>query len=220
MSLQKLGLIHTSATLVAIFQNLCDELLPGVEVFNIADDSLIKDVIANGSLQPSVSRRLGCHVHCAELAGADRIMVTCSSVGEAVEAMQPFCAVPLLRVDQPMADLAVSSGKRIGVLATLSTTLLPTASLIERRAKALGTSITLESRVCDGAFEALMCGNSEKHDHLVLEHFDTLAASVDVIVLAQASMSRLITPELSERIKTPILSSPRLAINSLVAHTA
>ena len=47
-------------------------------------------------------------------------MVTCSSIGPAVEAGAKLMGVPVLRVDQPMADIAVQTGKRIGVIATLS----------------------------------------------------------------------------------------------------
>ena len=39
LSEKTLGLIHTSATLVPVFQALCQEKLSGIETFNIADDS-------------------------------------------------------------------------------------------------------------------------------------------------------------------------------------
>jgi len=62
--------------------------------------------------------------------GADYILVTCSSIGAAVEKAAETANIPVLRVDQPMADLAVQTGKRIGVIATLQTTLEPTADLV------------------------------------------------------------------------------------------
>src|SRR5918993_2813044 len=130
-----LGLIHTSATLVPVFQQLCNQLLPGIQVFNIVDDSLIKDVIAKGELTAHTARRVVDYVGSAESAGADFILVTCSSIGAAVETAATLTKVPVLRVDQPMADLAVQTGKRIGVVATLPTTLGPTSDLVNRRAK-------------------------------------------------------------------------------------
>src|SRR5262252_4466339 len=160
MKQKRLGLIHTSATLVPIFQQLCTAKLPCIETFNIADDSLIKDVIARGELTPQTARRVAAHIASAETAGADFILVTCSSIGAAVEAAAPFTAVPVLRVDQPMADKAVQMGKKIGVLATLQTTLAPTADLIRRRAAAAGRQIELVTRLCDGAFDALMGGDA------------------------------------------------------------
>lgn len=121
MNKKKLGLVHTSATLVPVFAALCGEKLPGVEVFNIADDSVVKGIIAAGSLTPTIARRVRGCLESAELAGADYIMVTCSSIGPAVEAAE-LIGVPVLRVDQPMADQAVRTGRRIGVIATLRTT--------------------------------------------------------------------------------------------------
>lgn len=212
-----LGLIHTSATLVPIFQQLCSEYLPGVNVFNIVDDSLIKDVIAKGKLAPGTARRVVDYVASAEAAGADRILVTCSSIGRAVEAAAALSSVPVLRVDQPMADLAVSKGTRIGVVATLPTTLEPTADLVKRRAQAAGKEIQLTSKLCEGAFDALMGGNPGLHDQMVAEALRELSTQVDVILLAQASMARVVDT-LSEAEKTvPIIASPPEAVRYLAS---
>jgi Asp/Glu/hydantoin racemase len=215
MTGKRLGLLHTSATLVPIFEQLCKAKLPNVAVFNLVDDSLIKDCIAHGDLRPQTARRLAHHVAAAEDAGADFIMVTCSSIGPAVETAAKLAAVPVLRVDQPMADRAVATGRRIGVIATLSTTLEPTADLIRRRAAVAGKQIELTSRLCEGAFDALMGGNPARHDALVAAALQELSSQVDVIALAQASMARVVDalPEADRRI--PILASPPLAIDYL-----
>src|SRR5687767_6134630 len=111
MSEQRLGLLHTSATLVPVFEQLCREKLPTVATFNIVDDSLIKDVIAHGQLRPATARRVVQHVAAAEDAGADFILVTCSSIGRAVETAAVLSSVPVLRVDRPMAEQAVAVGR-------------------------------------------------------------------------------------------------------------
>lgn len=210
-----LGLVHTSATLVPVFQQLCQEHLTNVEVFNIVDDSLIKDVIAKGELTPRTARRVVDHVGSAEAAGADFILVTCSSIGAAVESAMPLTKVPVLRVDQPMADLAVRTGKRIGVVATLETTLGPTSDLVRRRAMVFGKEIALTSRLCEGAFEALMGGDPEKHDEMVAGALRELSGEVDVILLAQASMARVVDKLPEKDRKIPIIASPPEAIGYL-----
>lgn len=210
-----LGLIHTSATLVPIFQQLCSQNLPGVNVFNIVDDSLIKDVIDKGKLMPGTARRVVNHVASAEAAGADQILVTCSSIGRAVEAAAALVSVPVLRVDQPMADLAVSTGRRIGVVATLPTTLEPTSDLVRRRAQAAGKEIELTSRLCEGAFEALMGGNAALHDEMVANALRELSIQVDVILLAQASMARVVDTLTEAEKAVPIVASPPQAIRHL-----
>ena len=210
-----LGLIHTSATLVPVFQQLCSEHLPDVKVFNIVDDSLIKNVISCGELTPATARRVVNYVGSAEAAGADMILVTCSSIGAAVEASAALTKVPVLRVDQPMADKAVQTGKRIGVIATLPTTLGPTSDLVKRRAAIAGKEIELVSKLCEGAFDALMSGDAATHDKMVAAALKELSAKVDVILLAQASMARVVdTLDPSDK-KIPILASPPIAIQHL-----
>jgi aspartate/glutamate racemase len=215
MATKTLGLIHTSATLVPVFQQLCAQYLPGVQVFNIVDDSLIKNVIRNNALLPETARRVVDYAGSAEAAGADFILYTCSSIGAAVETAARLTTVPVLRVDQPMADQAVRTGKRIGVIATLPTTLEPTSDLVKRRAAAAGKEIELQSRLCEGAFDALMRGDTETHDRMVAEALKELSSQVDVIVLAQASMARVVEGLNEADKKVPILSSPAIAIQHL-----
>ena len=215
MKRKKLGLVHTSATLVPVFAQLCKEKLPNVDVFNIADDSLVKGIREAGSLTATIARRVAGYLESAELAGADYIMVTCSSIGPAVEAGAKLMGVPVLRVDQPMADKAVATGKKIGVVATLSTTLEPTADLIQRRAALAGKQVDLTSRLVEGAFEALMSGDGATHDAKVATALKELSQQVDVIVLAQASMARVADSLAVADSRVPILASPGLAVDYL-----
>lgn len=215
MSRKTLALIHTSATLVPIFQQLCKAQLPDVATFNIVDDSLVAAIRRQGSLTADIARRVGAYIASAEAGGADHVLVTCSSIGPAVEASAPFAGVPVLRVDQPMADAAVQTGRRIGVIATLSTTLEPTADLVRRRAARAGREIELTARLCDGAFEALMAGDAATHDRIVAAALRELAGEVDVILLAQASMARVVDTLAPADRRVPILASPPTAIAHL-----
>lgn len=215
MKQKTLGLIHTSTTLVPVFGQLCKEKLPGVNAFNIADDSLVKGIVAAGCLTPTISRRVAGYLESAELAGADYIMVTCSSIGPAVEAAAKLIGVPVLRVDRPMAEKAVATGRKVGVIATLRTTLEPTADLISRCAAQTGKQIELTSRLCDGAFEALMSGDAASHDAKVVAVLKELSRQVDVIVLAQASMARVVATLAPEDERVPILASPGIAVDYL-----
>lgn len=215
MQQKTLGLIHTSATLVPVFAELCKKYLPDIKVFNIVDDSLIKNTIACGELTASTSRRVVNYAGSAEEAGADFILFTCSSIGPAVEAAAGLTGVPVLRVDQPMADIAVQTGKRIGVIATLSTTLEPTSDLVRRRGIAAGKEIELVPVLCEGAFDALMRGDAATHDKKVGDALKQLVNEVDVILLAQASMARVVDTLGDGEKKVPILASPPIAMEYL-----
>jgi Asp/Glu/hydantoin racemase len=215
MKPKTLALVHTSATLVPMFQQLCKEHLPNVATFNIVDDSLVRAIGAKGSLTADIARRVGAYLESAEAGGADHILVTCSSIGPAVEASAPFIGVPVLRVDQPMADQAVATGGKIGVIATLPTTLNPTTDLVQRRAKAAGKDVTVTAKLCEGAFEALMAGDAATHDSIVAAALRELVSEVDVILLAQASMARVVDTLSEADRRVPILASPPIAIQHL-----
>ena len=215
MPRQTLALIHTSATLVPVFAQLCKAQLPEVDTFNIVDDSLVRTIGLKGGLTADVARRVQAYITSAEAGGANHILVTCSSIGPAVEASAAFCSVPVLRVDQPMADAAVQMGARIGVIATLPTTLNPTSELVRRRAALAQRTTELTSVVVEGAFAALMAGDATAHDRLVTAALREMISRVDVIVLAQASMARVVEGLAPEDRRIPILASPPLAIAHL-----
>jgi len=215
MKRKKLALIHTTATLVPVFQQLCKSKLPDVDTFNIVDDSLVKAIGAKGGITPEIAKRVSDYISSAESGEADYVLVTCSSIGPAVDAAGPMAGVPVLRVDEPMADKAVQLGRRIGVVATLSTTLDPTADLVRRRADVAGKTIELTTRLCDGAFAALMAGDAASHDTAVATALRELSTQVDVIVLAQASMARVVETLSEADRRVPILASPGIAVDYL-----
>ena len=207
-----LAFVHTVLTLAPTFSQLAQELAPGTEVFHIADESLLTVTRRAGSLTPLTKRRVLGHVMSAVDAGADLVLVTCSSIGPAVDLVHGFVPVPVLRVDEPMADEAVRLGRSIGVLATLSSTLEPTAELVDRRGQAAGKPVRVVARLCDGAFDALAAGDRDLHDELVREGLRQLCGDVEVVVLAQASMARVAGALPDQERTVPVLASPRLAM--------
>jgi Asp/Glu/hydantoin racemase len=209
----ELGLIHTVGNLRNVFGPLAEELLPDARVRHVVDESLLQDAIARGELTPEIEARLAGHVAELEGSGVDAIMVTCSSMGQGVDRLAARMDLPVLRVDAAMVDEALRIGKRIGVLATLRTTMTPTVELVCASSNGDGR-VKIESHVCEGAFEALKAGDVERHDGLVRSGLRRIEPLVDVVILAQASMARVLTgPATMSRV--PILSSPRLAMEAI-----
>lgn len=196
-----IGFVHTVLSLPPTFGELAHELVPDAEVFHVVDETLLSNTRREGRLTPATRRRVLGYIESAAEAGADLVVVTCSSIGPAVDAGRAFVDVPVLRIDEPMADEAVRLGTRIGVVATLATTLEPTAELVRRRAREAGKEAEVTAQLCEGAF------GSDRHDELVREGIAKVAAENDVVVLAQASMARV-----AGDASVPILSSPRLGM--------
>jgi aspartate/glutamate racemase len=216
MTQQTLVIIHTGPVTVQPLNALAPDLLPGVRVINIVDDSLLKDTMAAGHMTPAVSRRLAQYMTIAEDMGADLILNACSSVREAADIGASLVSVPVAKIDTAMAEHAVASASRIGVAATVQTTLDPTARLIEATARERGKSVTVTRKLCEGAFDALLAGDGARHDEIVARNLIELAAEVDLIVLAQVSMGR-VADSLGDRVSVPVLTSPRLGMQQVAA---
>jgi Asp/Glu/hydantoin racemase len=206
--------IHTTPALVTPLGKLFAEMLPEVRLVNVVDDSLLADVRIAGCLTPSVTRRIVGYGVLAQSAGADAIFNCCSSVGEAADLLSQAVEIPVVKIDGRMAENAVRSGPRVGVIATLPTTLDPTVRLIESRARQLGKSVEVRRYLVDDAFDVLISGDGEKHDRMVLTEIERAGAENDVVVLAQGSMARLVAA-LDGKMPIPVLSSPRLGVENL-----
>ena len=210
----KVFCVHTAMALVEPLTKIFREYLPEVKLNHIADNSLIQEVIANGEVTPAVRRRLLSYYNGAADGGADVVFNTCSSVGDVADYGNQYARIPVFRIDQPMAALAVSSYQRIGVISTLPTTLDPTCRLLRNEAAKAGRDVTLVEGLADGAFAAGQSGDGETHDRLIAEAAQHIASQVDMFVLAQGSMARM-EQRLSELTGKPVLSSPVLGVKGL-----
>ncbi|MBC9031999.1 aspartate/glutamate racemase family protein [Sphingomonas sp. JC676] len=186
--------------------------MPDVRILHFVDESTIKNTIAAGHLQKATMRQVIRLVGSTFDAGCDVALVTCSSIGAAVEMAAQLYDQPVLRVDRAMAEKAVATGNRIGVVATLSTTLTPTADLIGRVAEEQGKHVEIVEHLCEGAFEAVMAGDGATHDRIVGEGLTKGMAGMDVIVLAQASMARVVASLPEGAVAAPVLASPELGM--------
>jgi aspartate/glutamate racemase len=216
MHQKTLVIIHTGPVTVQPLNALAPSLLPGVRVVNLVDDSLLKDAMAAGHVTPAVTKRLAQFMVIAEEMGADLVLNACSSVREAADVGARLLSVPVAKIDTAMAEHAVATASRIGVAATVQTTLDPTVRLIEQTAREAGKTITVTRKLCEGAFDALLAGDGAKHDDIVARNLIELAESVDLIVLAQVSMGR-VADSLGDKVAIPVLTSPRLGMERVAA---
>lgn len=212
----KVAVLHTSfvfVTVEPVITDLITELIPDAEILHFVDSDVLATVVREQRISDSSEHRMVLLAQAAEAAGADVIFSACSSLGPTLDAAQRAVGVPVLKIDQAMATTAADFD-RIGVLATVPTTLGPTSDLITSVAAASGRSPQVIQRLCAGAFDVLMAGDRPRHDQMIAEQAAELATEVDVLVLAQASMNRLVD-RLATQTGLQVLSSPRSGVTQL-----
>jgi Asp/Glu/hydantoin racemase len=214
---KKIAVLHTSFVFVQVeplINELIAELIPDADVIHFVDSDILATVMKEGLISEKSSARMTHLAQAAELAGADIIFSACSSLGPALDVAAKAVSIPVVKIDEAMALETAQRGYKIGVLATVPTTLGPTSDLIQSHADAMNKEISIQRRLAEGAFDVLMSGDRHKHDQMVTEQAMVLAGEVDLIVLSQASMNRL-ADSLAEVTGLPVLSSPRRGVGYL-----
>lgn len=216
MSNPTVAVIHTSPATIEVFGRLLADQLPEARIFNLLDDSILPQLRDNGGAIDQVAPRWRQYARIARDRGATVILNACSSIGELCVPVGQELGIPVIRVDSALAADAVRRGRRIAAVATLSSTLRPTCDLLADTATALGRNVEVVATLVEGAYAALMAGDRDGHDDRIAAALAQAAADADAVVLAQASMARVL-PRLSPDRQARCLISPPLAVAELAA---
>ena len=193
LSDKTLGIIHAALISSKSVQPFIDEIIPEVTVVHHVDDTIQNSNFAcePGTIPKENYFKFASYAYYLEKAGVDMIMLACSTFNRAVEFARPMINIPLLQIDRPMMDLAVQQGKKIGLLATLPSTVPSSERLLKLAAEEAGKKIEINTVLCSEAFEEIKKGNVSRHNELLLSEIEHLSKKVDIIVMAQVSMSAL-----------------------------
>ncbi|MDR0440569.1 MAG: aspartate/glutamate racemase family protein [Candidatus Accumulibacter sp.] len=212
----RVGIVYTSTTpelIEFVEKELREAVGPEAEFISFKDPSILAEVREQGYVTPTATARLvGLYVDAIN-AGADAILNCCSSVGEAADSVQDmarFTGIPIVRIDEDMCRAAVIAGKRIGVMATLSSTLEPTKSTVLRVAREMNKRVDLIDIVLEGAFGL----SQDDFRNRLLTKAREMQDKVDVLLLAQGSMAYC-ERVIAEATGKPAFSSPRFGAKAV-----
>ena len=211
---RQIGLLHTVGFLADMFRKLFNETIPDVKSFHIVDEGILKQLMENDGLTPAIVRRVAIQASLMMEIDVDLILFTCSSTSPAVDTVRKLIDIPIMKIDDPLADKAIDFGEKIGVITTAKTTLKPSVDLIYSRAAEKGKKVEIFSSLETEAFRARLNGNVSEHDRIVKEAIEKLSGQCDVIILAQASMAHIVDQS-QGTYDIPILASPKLCMSAL-----
>lgn len=210
-----LAIIHAALISTKSVEPFIREIIPEVKVVHHVDDTIQNlNFIQKPGLIPKENLfRFATYAHFLQEAKVDLILLACSTFNIAVEVARPMIEVPMLQIDRPMMDLAVKQGRRIGLIGTVPSTMIPSENLLRKAAFEAGKEINVTTVLCSRAFSEIQAGNVQNHNAILIEEISNLCNSVDAIVLAQVSMSAL-EPSLGD-FSIPVYNSGRTGINKV-----
>ncbi|MDO8288907.1 MAG: aspartate/glutamate racemase family protein [Parvibaculum sp.] len=208
-----IAFLHTASVHVGTFNALAAELAPQLTLTHSVREDLLSAAEKAGLVTPAID--LMTQEALLALAENARVVVcTCSTLGASAEALDDETSVPVLRIDRAMADLAVKTGRRIGVAACAPTTVPNTQTLIRSSAARAKREIAIRTFVFDDVWNLFREGRLTDYYEGIATRLVDAARNVDVIVLAQASMAPAAL--MCGDLKIPVLSSPRIGFEAAV----
>ena len=210
----RIGLVHALLASIAPVEAVFSERWPEAQTVSLYDQSLYADFNESGRITPELFERIRRLLAFSAESGADAVLFTGSLFGEAVEAARPGLSVPVLTAYEAMIEDAFSgagdSGPRIGILATAASTIDMMKPDIAEYAVKKGLRYEIDARHVAGAIDALLCGERDEHDALVLSAARNMH-DCDVLMLAQFSMAP-IASRIPAHEGRRVLSSPASAV--------
>ncbi|HEY4269120.1 MAG TPA: aspartate/glutamate racemase family protein [Galbitalea sp.] len=211
--MKRLTVIYATPVAVAPTRTAL-EVVPELEVVDVLDEGLLRVVLDEGRITPLAVGRMISHLLQAQAIGSDAVLVTCNIYSNVIaDVTSAFAGMPVLAIDSPMVEDAVATASRVGIVATGLSGLRSQLEMFTDEIERTQREVELVPRLCEGAFDALVRGDAATHDRLVQEAIDEMSQDLDVVVLAQASMARVLDGRAEGPV--PVLSSPRIAMPRL-----
>ena len=123
------SLLHTAEVHVKTFTRLFRQRDDEVPLRHFVEPGHLEQAQRAGEPTHQILERAADRMTSLARDGAAVVLCTCSTIGEAVDRAQSRCEATVMRVDQPMARLAVQSGQRIAVAVCVETSAAPTVRL-------------------------------------------------------------------------------------------
>ncbi len=184
----RIACLHTAESNVAVFDAALRELgRDDVELQHLVRADLLADAEAAGGLTPAIAAETSGELR-ALCGDTDAVLLTCSTLGPAIDQAAPGASVPILRTDAALAHEAVRDGGKIVVLCAVATTLEPTRQLFAEAVR--DTEAEIVMRLVPGAWDAFKAGETERYHAIIAKAADeALREGATRVALAQASMA-------------------------------
>ena len=214
--MKRIVLLHTVQVMYLQFEKRVREALrEEVKIDNILDTFLASNTNEIGYFSTDNMNRLYHTLKSAELTRPDCIPVVCSSLSPFVEQLQPLISAPLLTIDKRLGSEAIAKGDNLMVLASATSPIAPTVSLIEKAAQQAGRKVNIDSIHDMRAFNAMMSADMATHEKVMLETAEKIKG-YNAVVFAQGSLEYL-TEKVTKITGCPVVSAPQLLLEDIKA---
>jgi hypothetical protein len=187
----RISCLHTAESNIAVFNVAARELQIEPDVLHhVVRADLLAAAESAGGLTSDIADRTRAAL-LSLAGGADAVVLTCSTLGPAVDGIDAASGGPIMRADAALATTAAQYVGKIMVLCAVETTLGPTSALFSHAVR--HSQATVEVKLVSDAWLLFKAGELEGYLAKIADAADqAYADGASIVVLAQASMSKAV----------------------------
>ena len=208
----RVTMIHAIAESIPPVRLAFDEEFPEAEVINVLDESLLVDF--DDQLTPDLRRRITNIIGYCQDNKADAIGLACSVYAPVVESAKDLVHVPLVSSYGPVMADAVTAGPRIGLIASVASTMRDSKYYLHLAADEAGVEIEPQLCLAEDLVTVMRAEGQSGLERRLEEEVLKIASKVDVVLLTQFSFAAALA-HLEKVSPIPVLSAPHSSARTL-----
>ena len=208
----RVTMIHAIAESIPPVRLAFDEEFPEAEVINVLDESLLVDF--DDQLTPDLRRRITNIIGYCQDNKADAIGLACSVYAPVVESAKDLVHVPLVSSYGPVMADAVTAGPRIGLIASVASTMQDSKYYLHLAADEAGVEIEPQLCLAEDLITVMRAEGQSGLERRLEEEVLKIASKVDVVLLTQFSFAAALA-HLEKVSPIPVLSAPHSSARML-----
>ncbi len=208
----RVTMIHAIAESIPPVRLAFDEEFPEAEVINVLDESLLVDF--DDQLTPDLRRRITNIIGYCQDNKADAIGLACSVYAPVVESAKDLVHVPLVSSYGPVMADAVTAGPRIGLIASVASTMQDSKYYLHLAADEAGVEIEPQLCLAEDLITVMRAEGQSGLERRLEEEVLKIASKVDVVLLTQFSFAAALA-HLEKVSPIPVLSAPHSSARTL-----
>ena len=208
----RVTMIHAIAESIPPVRLAFDEEFPEAEVINVLDESLLVDF--DDQLTPDLRRRITNIIGYCQDNKADAIGLACSVYAPVGESAKDLVHVPLVSSYGPVMANAVTAGPRIGLIASVASTMQDSKYYLHLAADEAGVEIEPQLCLAEDLITVMRAEGQSGLERRLEEEVLKIASKVDVVLLTQFSFAAALA-HLEKVSPIPVLSAPHSSARTL-----
>jgi len=210
----RVAMISTTIAAIGPMLEEFGRLMPEADVMHFLDEGLVVEFMRSGGLSREARVRTLELARAAEQAGAEIIVCSCSTLSPVFGELEPFIGIPMVSIDQAMAEEACRRGSEIIIAATAESVLQSVLPTFAKAAAAVGRSPEIKTVVLSDARK--LPRSSPEFFEVVGRGVSQAAAGSPVVAVAQCSMAGCL-PLVDEEVKERVLWGAPYAVRAVKA---